>query len=272
MAVRTTEPMLKSCCQFSMATWKSCRRGVEVGDDRLAAPVAVAVDDVAPVAVLEQLGVVVRVVRPVAGPRPDADLVVGGRRASRRTPANPRLRRVATVPDVFPDLSPDLGALRAGAVYAVVLGFVFVESGLLVGFFLPGDTILFGAGLVSAEPGSGVSLPLLAAGAFVAAVAGDSVGYTFGSRLGRGWLERRVAGGRLDERHLLPCRGVLPALGLVGGGGRALDPLGAHLHAGRRRDQPDAVRAVPVGQRRRRPGLGGRAARCWATRSRRSRR
>ena len=109
---------------------------------------------------------------------------------------------MATVLDVFPDLSPDLGALTASAVYAVVLGFVFVESGLLVGFFLPGDTILFGAGLVSAEPGSGVSLPLLAAGAFVAAVAGDSVGYTFGSRLGRGWLDRRVAGGRLDERHL----------------------------------------------------------------------
>jgi len=110
---------------------------------------------------------------------------------------------VATVNDVLPDLSPDLGGLTAAAVYAVVLGFVFVESGLLVGFFLPGDTILFGAGLVSAEPGSGVSLPLLAAGAFVAAVVGDSVGYTFGSRLGRGVLERRVASGRLDERHLL---------------------------------------------------------------------
>ena len=109
---------------------------------------------------------------------------------------------MATVLDVLPDLSPDLGALTAAAVYAVVLGFVFVESGLLVGFFLPGDTILFGAGLVSAEPGSGVSLPLLAAGAFVAAVAGDSVGYSFGARLGRGWLERRVASERLDARHL----------------------------------------------------------------------
>ena len=64
---------------------------------------------------------------------------------------------MATVTDVLPDLSPDLGGLTAAAVYAVVLGFVFVESGLLVGFFLPGDTILFGAGLVSAEPGSGVS-------------------------------------------------------------------------------------------------------------------
>ena len=55
---------------------------------------------------------------------------------------------MATVNDVLPDLSPDLGGLTAAAVYAVVLGFVFVESGLLVGFFLPGDTILFGAGLV----------------------------------------------------------------------------------------------------------------------------
>lgn len=100
------------------------------------------------------------------------------------------------------DLTPDLGALTAGAVYAVVFGFVFVESGLLVGFLLPGDTILFGAGLVSAEPGSGVDLVLLATGAFVAAVTGDSVGYLTGSRLGRAWLERRIDAGRLDARHL----------------------------------------------------------------------
>lgn len=102
----------------------------------------------------------------------------------------------------MPDLTPDLASLTATAVYGIVLGFVFVESGLLVGFFLPGDTILFGAGLVSAAPGSGVDLWLLVTGAFVAAVAGDSVGYATGSRLGRGWLERRVASGRFDVRHL----------------------------------------------------------------------
>ena len=104
--------------------------------------------------------------------------------------------------DVLPDLSPDLGGLAGPAVYAVVLGFVFVESGLLIGFFLPGDSILFAAGLISAEPGSGVSLPVLAVGAFVAAVAGDSTGYAFGSRLGRPWLERRVSTGRLDAWQL----------------------------------------------------------------------
>jgi membrane-associated protein len=106
------------------------------------------------------------------------------------------------VSSVLDALSPDLDALTAAAVYAVVLGFVFVESGLLVGFLLPGDTILFGAGVLSAHHGSGVSLPLLATGAFVAAVAGDSVGYAVGSRLGRGWLDRRVATGRFDEGQL----------------------------------------------------------------------
>jgi membrane-associated protein len=104
--------------------------------------------------------------------------------------------------DLLPDLSPDLSSLTAGVVYAVVLGFVFVESGLLVGFLLPGDSILFGAGLVSARPDSGVDLLVLVTGAFLAAVAGDSLGYATGSRLGRVWLERRVAAGRFDGRHL----------------------------------------------------------------------
>jgi membrane-associated protein len=115
---------------------------------------------------------------------------------------------VATVLDVLPHLSPDLETATAATVYVVVLGFVFVESGLLVGFLLPGDTILFGAGLVSADPDSSVSLPLLASGALVAAVAGDSLGYSIGARLGRGWVERRVTRGRLDERHLHRAEGI----------------------------------------------------------------
>ena len=43
---------------------------------------------------------------------------------------------------------------------------------------------------------------MLATGVFLAAVAGDSVGYAFGSRLGRPWLVARVQRGRLDARHL----------------------------------------------------------------------
>lgn len=100
------------------------------------------------------------------------------------------------------ELTPDLDGLTGTAVYVVLFGLVFVESGLLVGFFLPGDTVLFAAGLLSAEDGSGVSLPVLVVGVFAAAVAGDSVGYAFGARLGRPWLVRRIERGRIDVRHL----------------------------------------------------------------------
>jgi membrane-associated protein len=86
----------------------------------------------------------------------------------------------------------DLESMTAGTVYLVVLVIVFVESGLLVGFFLPGDTVLFTAGLLAADPDRGLSLPLLAGGVFVAAVSGDAVGYWSGRRLGRPWLVRRA--------------------------------------------------------------------------------
>jgi membrane-associated protein len=88
-------------------------------------------------------------------------------------------------------LHPDLGGLTAGVIYVVVFGLVFVESGLVVGFLLPGDTVLFTAGLLAADPGNDLSVPVLAIGVAVAGVLGDVVGYASGRRLGRPWLERR---------------------------------------------------------------------------------
>jgi membrane-associated protein len=99
-------------------------------------------------------------------------------------------------------LTPDLGGLGAAAVYLIVLGFVFVESGLLVGFLLPGDSMLFAAGLIAGDPDSPVSVAVLAVGVAVAAVAGDAVGYATGYRLGRPWLQRKVASGKLNGSHL----------------------------------------------------------------------
>lgn len=96
---------------------------------------------------------------------------------------------------------PDLQALGAAAVYAVVFSFVFIESGLLVGFFLPGDSLLFTAGLVAASA-SGVDVRVLVAGVLVAAVTGDGVGYAIGNRLGRPWLLRRAERGKLNADHL----------------------------------------------------------------------
>jgi membrane-associated protein len=113
------------------------------------------------------------------------------------------------------DLAPDLDSRTATAVYVVVLTLVFVESGLLVGFLLPGDTVLFAAGLLTAREGSGVSLAGLAVGVFLAATAGDSVGYALGSRLGRRWLVSRVQHGRLDARHLARAEGFYARFGWV---------------------------------------------------------
>ena len=96
-------------------------------------------------------------------------------------------------------LDPDLASLTTGGVYLVLFALVFVESGLLVGFFLPGDTVLFAVGLLAAREGSGLSLPVLAIGVAIAAIAGDAVGYWTGRRLGRPWVERRA--GRA-ARHL----------------------------------------------------------------------
>ncbi len=93
--------------------------------------------------------------------------------------------------DWLSDLT-ELQNLSAAAVYVVLFSLVLIESGLLVGFFLPGDSVLFTAGLLAAEPGSGLSLPVLLVGVFVAAVAGDAVGYWAGRRLGRPWLLLRA--------------------------------------------------------------------------------
>jgi membrane-associated protein len=60
---------------------------------------------------------------------------------------------------------------------------VFVESGLLIGFFLPGDSLLFTAGFLSAQ--GVMDITLLTVGSFIAAVVGDSVGYWIGHRYGR---------------------------------------------------------------------------------------
>ena len=65
---------------------------------------------------------------------------------------------------------------------AGVLFIVFAESGLFFGFFFPGDSLLFTAGFLASQ---GLLSPAwLFAGAFVAAVVGDSVGYAFGKKIG----------------------------------------------------------------------------------------
>ena len=59
---------------------------------------------------------------------------------------------------------------------------VFAESGLLFGFFLPGDSLLFTAGLLASQ--GTLNFPVILVGCFIAAVVGDQVGYAFGNRVG----------------------------------------------------------------------------------------
>ena len=63
-----------------------------------------------------------------------------------------------------------------------VIAIVFAESGLFFGFFLPGDSLLFTAGLLASQGHFNVFL--LWIGCMVATIAGDSVGYAFGKRVG----------------------------------------------------------------------------------------
>jgi membrane-associated protein len=65
---------------------------------------------------------------------------------------------------------------------------VFAESGLLFGFFLPGDSLLFTAGLLASQGKLNIAVILM--GCFVAAVTGDQVGYAFGQRVGPALFRR----------------------------------------------------------------------------------
>jgi membrane-associated protein len=69
-----------------------------------------------------------------------------------------------------------------------LLAVIFAESGLLIGFFLPGDSLLFTAGLFAAQ--GRLNLAVILVGCFVAAVAGDQVGYAFGHRVGPSLFKR----------------------------------------------------------------------------------
>ena len=78
----------------------------------------------------------------------------------------------------------DLRELLIAVGYLGLFAIVFAESGLLVGFFLPGDTLLFTAGLLASEAFGVFDVWLLLPIVAVAAISGDQVGYAFGRRVG----------------------------------------------------------------------------------------
>ncbi len=112
-----------------------------------------------------------------------------------------------TLLDVVLHLDLHLAAWSASlgsAIYLLLFGIVFCETGLVATPFLPGDSLLFAVGALAAVPGSGVSvavaLPLLA----FAAVAGDAANYKLGQVFG----ERAFRGDFrfVNRRHLERAR------------------------------------------------------------------
>lgn len=78
----------------------------------------------------------------------------------------------------------DLPALVQWAGYVGLTLIIFAETGLLIGFFLPGDSLLVTAGLLAADPAFGLNVWLLGCILTVAAIVGDTVGYNVGKASG----------------------------------------------------------------------------------------
>lgn len=137
----------------------------------------------------------------------------------------------------------------------VVMAVVFTETGLLVGFFLPGDSLLFGTGLLVATGVLHAPLLQVMAGVAVAAFAGDQLGYAIGRRVGprvfsrpssrllsptqvdraAALVRRHGAGGVVLARFVPVARTVVPVVAGLGSMDRrryvACNALGAVLWA-----------------------------------------
>ena len=83
-----------------------------------------------------------------------------------------------------------LSSLAPFLFYVIVGAIVFIETGILLGFFLPGDSILFSAGLVAAAHGN-INIVILVTIIFLAAFFGDQVGFVIGRVYGRPYLDER---------------------------------------------------------------------------------
>lgn len=74
--------------------------------------------------------------------------------------------------------------------YVIIFAIIFIETGVVLAFFLPGDSILFSAGLVAAS-NKNIDVALLCVLVFLAAFLGDQTGFAIGRKIGRPYLDKR---------------------------------------------------------------------------------
>jgi membrane-associated protein len=91
--------------------------------------------------------------------------------------------------------------IHYGGIY-LLLFVVFAETGLFLGFFLPGDSLLFTAGLLCSTHILELHISVLIILIIVAAVAGNMVGYAFGKKVGV-LLFKRKSGFFFRQEHLV---------------------------------------------------------------------
>jgi membrane-associated protein len=98
------------------------------------------------------------------------------------------------------------------AVWLITLSFIFFECAFIFGLFLPGDSLLFAAGVVLASHEAELSAWLLSGVALVVAVVGNQIGYYIGRHTGTRLLARR--GGKvLNKENLAKARDFLDRRG-----------------------------------------------------------
>jgi len=91
--------------------------------------------------------------------------------------------------EVLASFDSQLTALAPFVFYLIIGAIVFIETGLLFGFFLPGDSILFSAGLVAAA-NTDINIAILVVVILAAAFFGDQVGFVIGRVVGRPYLDK----------------------------------------------------------------------------------
>ena len=109
--------------------------------------------------------------------------------------------------DALLHLSPDsinafVEAVGAGTSYVVLFLILFAETGLVVTPFLPGDSLLFAVGAVTAHPKSPIDLGTTMVLLIVAAILGDAVNYAVGAAIGPR-VFRSESSRLLNKRHLM---------------------------------------------------------------------
>ncbi len=104
--------------------------------------------------------------------------------------------------DLFRKVYDVEGVIRYGGL-GIILAIVFTETGLMIGFFLPGDSLLVTAGLLAST--GLISMPGLMIGGSIAAVTGDALGYWIGLRAGAA-LYKRKSSFLFRREHLLAAK------------------------------------------------------------------